>query len=84
MGVGPSRQGGHHPVKPQLAQIEFIHECTNNAHRIVFADAVIKALRQQRDLTPILSFNEPFHLHHAPQPAMRILLQIRTFSHSLG
>jgi len=69
---GPSCQRSRHPVKPQLAQIEFIHERINNTHRIVFTDVVIKAVRQQSDLTSVFTFNEPFHFAPSINHAQRI------------
>jgi hypothetical protein len=43
-------------------QIEFIDERIDDPHRVVLGDEVVQRLGQQRDLVPVLAFDEPWHI----------------------
>jgi hypothetical protein len=58
----PARYLGFDPVKSKLGQGEFIDKYINPANRIVLADPVFQAFREQRALTAIRPFNEAPHL----------------------
>ncbi|MDR6539208.1 hypothetical protein J2739_005004 [Variovorax soli] len=43
-------------------QMQFLDEGIDNSHRVVFADIVVEALRQQSDLLSVLAFDESLHV----------------------
>lgn len=48
-------------LEPECSQVEFIDENVDHPNWVFFGDVIIQALRQQRDLRPDLTFNEPRH-----------------------
>jgi hypothetical protein len=83
-----TRVRGLNAFKAKRPQIEFFDKCVDYSHRVVLGNVVIWTFRQQRDLAPILSFNESLHVW---QPALsrchnlgEHLLAIKALSHSLG
>ena len=58
---GPARLRGPDALETELRQIERVDESIDDSHRVVLGDEVVQRLRQQRDLVPILSFDEPGH-----------------------
>ncbi|SDX70820.1 hypothetical protein SAMN04515617_10633 [Collimonas sp. OK242] len=48
--AGPARCSSLYSFKTRFDQIESVHEDINNAHRIIFANEVLKALQQQGHL----------------------------------
>lgn len=61
----PAGGGWVYALKAARLKIQFIDKDVYNAHRVVFADIVIKTFRQQRNLLPILAFDESLHGHLA-------------------
>src|SRR5215468_8144593 len=61
--------------KAQYRQIQFINEGIDNAHRVVFPDIVVQAIRQQDQLAPVLTLNKTLH----PGPPEPRESQIRRF-----
>src|SRR5215468_9347305 len=57
-------------------------ERIDDANRIILADPVIEASRQQRQLPPIRLLNEPRHL--SPRRFSKRIIASGDFSHSLG
>ena len=50
------------PVESKIGQVNFINKQINDSNRIVFADEVIQALRQQCNPVTAFAFDESFHL----------------------
>ena len=63
MEAGPPGRCGLDTVKPEIGEIERIDEGVDCANRILLVDPIVEALRQQRRLSPICSFDEPLHDH---------------------
>ncbi len=72
----------------QRVQIKFVHEGIDNAHRVVVGNELIQRFRQQRDLMPILTLDEPWHTDSLPRYALKLYAVASNrgpgFSHSLG
>jgi len=68
-------------------QIQFVDECIDDAHRVVFADIVIQAFRQQHALMSVCAFDESLHgpprWERAPHFIFGSAFE-EAFSHSLG
>src|SRR5262249_7450108 len=62
-------------------QIKPVNERIDHANRIILADPVIEASRQQRQLPPIRLLNEPRHL--SPRRFSKRIIASGDFSHSL-
>ncbi len=66
-----TRFGGLGALESERLQIQFIDEGIYNVHCVVLGDEVVQRLRKQRDLLPILAFDEPWHidsrLRYAPE-----------------
>src|SRR5271155_84368 len=58
---GPAGQLRDHPLKPQLPQIQLVDQDVNHPHRIVLADIIVKILREQNTLSPILTLDKALH-----------------------
>jgi len=59
VGRPPRRRRRDH--KAQASQVELVDEDVDHPRRIVFADIVLQAARQQRRLTAILTLDEAAH-----------------------
>ena len=57
----PASRLGSNPVKSQLAQIEFLDKNIDHPNRIVLADPVFQAFREQCALSAIRALNEALH-----------------------
>ena len=61
--AGRSTSGcGVNTFEAQTSEIEFVDERFNDSHRVVFANVVVQALGQLRDLGSILAFDESLHV----------------------
>src|SRR5262249_26139400 len=69
-------------LEAQFLQIKPVNERIDHANRIILADPVIEASRQQRQLPPIRLLNEPRHL--SPRRFSKRIIASGDFSHSLG
>ena len=69
-------------LEAQLLQIKPLDERIDDANRIVFADPVIEASRQQRKLPPIRPLDEPRHL--SPRRFSKRIIASGDFLHGLG
>src|SRR5215813_9712017 len=69
-------------LEAQFLQIKPVNERIDDANRIILADPVIEASRQQRQLPPIRLLNEPRHL--SPRRFSKRIIASGDFSHSLG
>jgi hypothetical protein len=63
---------GRNPIEAKPGQIERLHKRIDRANWIAPRDKIIKALRDQRCLTPIGSRDKPLH-HHPPAAIARIV-----------
>ena len=63
----PARHGRIGAGKAQRLQIEFFDEGIDRANRVVFGDVVVQALRQQRGLASVFTFDESLHAAPASQ-----------------
>ena len=70
-------------LEPERSEIEFIDENVNHPNRVFFGDVIIQALRQQRDLRPGLTLNEPLHDRLRRDLDDQKVRQSQVFSHSL-
>ncbi|MNH20670.1 hypothetical protein D3C79_804490 [compost metagenome] len=66
------------------AQVEFIDEDIDHSHWVFIGDVVVQALRQQCDLRPSLTFDEPLHDCPRHDHDGQKVRQPWAFSHSLG
>ncbi|SKY84766.1 Uncharacterised protein [Mycobacteroides abscessus subsp. massiliense] len=57
----PAGRLRHHAGKAQTRQIQLLDEGLDGADRIVLADIVVQAVRQQRGLTTVLPLDETLH-----------------------
>jgi antitoxin component of MazEF toxin-antitoxin module len=57
----PTRRRRGHTLKAEIAEIKPVNKDVDGANRIVVADPIVEALRQQRRLAPIRPGNEPLH-----------------------
>ena len=57
----PTGHLGIDPVKPNIAQIEFLDKDVDHANGIVLDNPIFQAFRKQRALPPINPFNEALH-----------------------
>src|SRR5262245_24882392 len=69
-------------LEAQFLQIKPVNERIDDANRIILADPVIEASRQQPQLPPIRLLNEPRHL--SPRRFSKRIIASGDFSHSLG
>src|SRR5262249_7623970 len=69
-------------LEAQFLQIKPVNERIDHANRIILADPVIEASRQQRQLPPIRLLNEPRHL--SPPPFSKRIIASGDFSPSVG
>src|SRR5262245_22493595 len=65
-----------------VSKLSFFRSSPSTNDRIVLADPVIEASRQQRKLPPICLFNEPRHL--SPRRFSTRIIASVEFSHSQG
>src|SRR5262245_12842357 len=73
-------------TETELRQIELLDKYLDGANRIIFANPILQAFREQRTLPSIRAFNEPLHLSLRKSRRnhnLRITLAI-TFLHSQG
>lgn len=73
-------------LKSQRFQVELVDECIDYAHRIVVGDEVIQAIRDQRYLLPVLTFDESGHVDSRDRDTKLYLVHrsgVKEFSHSL-
>ena len=47
--------------EPKRLEVQLVDECIDDAHRVVFANVVVKAFWQQRDLVSVRAFDESLH-----------------------
>ena len=66
-------------LEPEHSEVEFIDENVNHPNRVLFGDVIIQALRQQRDLRPGLTLNEPLMIVPATISTIRRLDNRRCF-----
>src|SRR5262249_14091417 len=59
---GPSDAQGPAGLEAQFLQINPVNDRIDDANRIILADPVIEAPRQQRQLPPTRLLNDPRHL----------------------
>ncbi len=71
-------------LEPECSEVEFIDENVDHPNWVFFGDVIIQALRQQRDLRPGFTFNEPFHDRPRHDLDDQKVRQSQVFSHSLG
>ena len=76
---GPTRLLGFDPAEPQFAQIQLIDEHVDHPGRILLADPVLQALREQRRLAAIQTLYKPPH-PILPDACRRIVTR-NAFSH---
>ncbi|MNM65197.1 hypothetical protein D3C81_766270 [compost metagenome] len=69
--------------EPERSQVEFIDENVDHPNWVFFGDVIIQALRQQRDLRPGVTFNEPRHDRPRHDFYDQKVRQSQVFSHSL-
>ena len=48
-------------IEAERSQIQHVDEGVDRAHRILFIDVVVDAVRQKRRLAPVQAFDEAFH-----------------------
>ena len=66
---GSARSGRIDALETQNLQVQLVDKDIDDPHRVVFADIVIKAFGQQRDLLSVLAFDESLH---APPRSKRV------------
>src|SRR5262249_1850392 len=66
-----------HPRKTQARQVQFVDEDLDYPNRVLLADVILKAVRQQRWLHPIFAIDEPMHCQPPKPLGLRILRQLR-------
>src|SRR5215472_11060636 len=75
------------PLKPKLAEVEFVDKDVNDSNRIVVVNPVVQALGKQRVLLSVRPFNKALH-EMLPQNHAGIIrcesLCTAAFSHSHG
>lgn len=86
---GAARQCRRQAIEAQSLQVKFADECVDHSDRVVLGDEVVKALWQQRNLVPIVTFNKSGHLTASPCRVDASLYgnghrSGRGFSHSLS
>src|ERR1700687_2976513 len=74
----PSRRRRRHPYKSQAGKRQFVAEDLDHPNRVLLADIIFQAVRQQRPLHPIFAVDEPMHLHTPEASSFGILKQIRS------
>jgi len=65
-----------HPRKPQGSKVQFVDEDLDHPNRVLLADVILQAVRQQRRLPPVFAIDEPMHRHIPEAPSFRILKRI--------
>src|SRR5438067_12754668 len=72
----------HHARKTQRSQIKLVDKGLNDTDRIVFADVVVQAFRQQDELLSILALYKTLH-RSPPGLPPRVRVSDQAFSHGL-
>src|SRR5260370_42164280 len=67
----PSRRRRRHPGKSQGGKVQFLDEDLDHPNRVLLADIIFQAVRQQRLLHPIFAIDEPMHLQAPEAPKLR-------------
>src|ERR1700680_3521830 len=57
----PSRRRRRHSYKSQGGKVQFLDEDLDHPNRVLLADIIFQAVRQQRPLHPIVAVDEPMH-----------------------
>ena len=76
-----------HPFKPQIGQIELIHEHIDHLNWIVLVDPVVQAFRKKRGLATFNTLDEALHavIPYMTVPESHRERRIKiTFLHSQG
>ena len=74
---------GSNPIKPQLAEIEFVHKDIDHPNGIVLVDPVLQVFRKQRTLSAIRPLNEALHpipRSRAPESLLKNHTKHRVFT----
>src|SRR5712675_1617923 len=67
----PSRRRRRHPRKPRGGKVQLLDEDLDHPNRVLLADIIFQAVRQQRLLHPIFAIDEPMHLKPPKPPKLR-------------
>jgi len=67
----PARRRRRHPGKPQGCEVQFRDEDLDRPNRVLLADIILQAVRQQRLLHPIFAIDEPMHRQAPQSPKLR-------------
>ena len=63
----PACRRRRHPRKSQGGKVQFVDEDLDHPNRVLLADIILQAVRQQRLLHPIFAIDEPMH-RQPPKP----------------
>lgn len=58
----PARLSRLCSIEAQGLQVQFLDKRVDDAHCVVVGDEVVQRLGKQRDLVPVLAFDEPWHI----------------------
>jgi hypothetical protein len=71
----PPRRRRRHPRKPQGGKVQLVDEDLDHPNRVLLADIIFQAVREQRPLHPIFAIDEPMHRQAPEAPSFGILAQ---------
>src|SRR6267142_237544 len=67
----PSRRRRRHPRKSQGGKVQLLDEDLDHPNRVLLADIIFQAVRQQRLLHAIFAIDEPMHRSSPQSPKLR-------------